>query len=131
GTVVGVLELHQHNRVRDFTGDEQQLAGHLGNQIGVALRLLDQRSVQEQLFRTEKLAAVGRLISGVVNELQTPLAHIKDLAHKAVEKAHGGPAEREVAAIATEAAKASGMVSRLVSYAANEQVEAKSVDVTT
>jgi CheY-like chemotaxis protein len=35
-----------------------------------------------------------------------------------------------VAAIATEAGKASNMVSRLVSYAANEQVEAKSVDVT-
>ena len=51
-----------------------------------AIRLLDQRSVQEQLFRTEKLAAVGRLISGVVSELQTPLASISDLAHRALEK---------------------------------------------
>ena len=55
-------------------------------QIGVAIRLLDQRSVQEQLYRTEKLAAVGRLISGVVNELQMPLASITDLAHKALEQ---------------------------------------------
>jgi GAF domain-containing protein len=57
GEVVGVLELDQDNRVRDFSPDEQELAQHLGNQIGVAIRLLDQRSVQEQLFRTEKLAA--------------------------------------------------------------------------
>jgi CheY-like chemotaxis protein len=127
--VVGVLELDQDDRVRDFSADIQSLAQHLGNQIGVAIRLLDQRSVQEQLFRTEKLAAIGRLISSVVNELQTPLAHIKDLAHKAMEKAHGGAAEREVAAIATEASKASGMVSRLLSFAASEQVEAKSVDI--
>ncbi|MGD0774667.1 MAG: GAF domain-containing protein [Candidatus Solibacter sp.] len=127
--VIGVLELDQDDRVRDFSADEQALAQHLGNQIGVALRLLDQRTVQEQLFRTEKMAAVGRLISGVVNELQTPLASITNLARKALEKAHGGPAEREVAAIATEAAKASGMVSRLVSYAAAEQVEARPVDV--
>jgi GAF domain-containing protein len=127
--VVGVLELDQDDRVRDFSADEQALAQHLGNQIGVALRLLDQRSVQEQLFRTEKMAAVGRLISGVVNELQTPLASITNLARKALEKARGGAAEREVAAIATEAAKASGMVSRLVSYAAAEQVEARPVDI--
>src|ERR1017187_3581801 len=127
--VIGVLELDQDDRMRDFSADEQALAQHLGNQIGVAVRLLDQRTVQEQLFRTEKMAAVGRLISGVVNELQTPLASITNLARKAVEKAHGGAAEREVAAIAAEAAKASGMVSRLVSYAAAEQVEARPVDI--
>src|ERR1035437_6999541 len=97
--VIGVLELDQDDRVRDFPADEQALAQHLGNQIGVAIRLLDQRAVQEQLFRTEKMAAVGRLISGVVNELQTPLASIVSLARKAVEKAHGGAAEREVAGL--------------------------------
>jgi CheY-like chemotaxis protein len=127
--VVGVLELDQDDRVRDFTADEQALAQHLGNQIGVAIRLLDQRTVQEQLFRTEKMAAVGRLISGVVNELQTPLASITDLATRALDKARGGPVERDVTAIATEAAKASGMVTRLVSFAAAEQVEARAVDV--
>jgi GAF domain-containing protein len=127
--VVGVLELDQDDRVRDFSPDVQSLAQHLGNQIGVAIRLLDQRTVQEQLFRTEKLAAIGRLISSVVNELQTPLAHIKDLAHRALDKAHGGPSEREVSAIAAEASKASNMVQRLLSFAASEQVEAKTVDI--
>jgi len=129
--VVGVLELDQDDRARDFTTDEQALAQHLGNQIGVAIRLLDQRSVQEQLFRTEKLAAVGRLISGVVNELQAPLASISELAGRAVEKARATPAEREVGAIAAEAQKASAIVARLVSFAAAEQVEARPVDVNT
>src|ERR1035438_4494046 len=64
--VIGVLELDQDDRMRDFSADEQALAQHLGNQIGVAVRLLDQRTVQEQLFRTEKMAAVGRLISGAL-----------------------------------------------------------------
>jgi len=127
--VIGVLELDQDDRVRDFSTDEQALAQHLGNQIGVAIRLLDRRTVQEQLFRTEKMAAVGRLISGVVNELQTPLASITNLAHRALEKARGGAAEREVSAIAAEAAKATGMVTRLVSFAAAEQVEARPVDI--
>jgi GAF domain-containing protein len=129
GEVAGVLELDQDDRVRDFSAGEQELAQHLGNQIGVAIRLLDQRSVQEQLFRTEKLAAVGRLISGVVNELQTPLSSISDLATRALEKSYAGPAEREVMAIAAEAQKASAMVARLVSFAAAEQVEARPVSV--
>ncbi|HJT88749.1 MAG TPA: GAF domain-containing protein [Bryobacteraceae bacterium] len=127
GDVVGVLELDQGDRARDFTTDEQALAQHLGNQIGVAVRLLDQRSVQEQLFRTEKLAAVGRLISGVVNELQTPLASISELAGRALQRSAG----REVSAIAAEAQKASAIVARLVSFAASEQVEARPVCVTT
>jgi CheY-like chemotaxis protein len=131
GEVVGVLELDQDDHARDFTADEQALAQHLGNQIGVAIRLLDQRSVQEQLFRTEKLAAVGRLISGVVNELQAPLASISELAGRAAEKAHATAVERDVAAIAAESHKASAIVARLVSFAAAEQVEARPVCVST
>jgi GAF domain-containing protein/CheY-like chemotaxis protein len=128
GEVVGVLELDQNDRVRDFSADEQAMAQHLGNQIGVALRLLGQRSVQEQLFRTEKLAAVGRLISGVVNELQTPLASISDLARRVVERYHG-PADRELNAIAAEARRAASIMARLVSFAAAEQVEARPVSM--
>jgi GAF domain-containing protein/CheY-like chemotaxis protein len=131
GEVIGVLELDQDDRLRDFTADEQALAQHLGNQIGVAVRLLDQRSVQEQLSRTEKLAAIGRLISGVVNELQAPLSSISDLAARAQGKGLIGPAEREVSAIAAEAQKAASMVARLVSFAAAEQLEARPVCITT
>jgi len=130
GEVSGILELDQDDRVHEFTMDEQTLAQHLANQIGVAIRLLDQRSVQEQLFRTEKLAAVGRLISGVVNELQAPLASISDLARRALEKARAWGADREVAAIAVEAQRATAMVARLVSFAATEQVEARLVSIT-
>ena len=128
GEVTGVLELDHDERNHEFSVDEQSLAQHLANQIGVSLRLLDQRSVQEQLFRTEKLAAVGRLISGVVNELQAPLASISDLARQTLQKAHGLEVEREMSAIAAEAERAAAMVARLVSFAA-EQVEARPVSI--
>jgi len=129
GEVAGVLELDQDDRVRDFSAAEQSLAQHLGNQVGVALRMLDQRSVQEQLSRTEKLAAVGRLISSIVNELQAPLASIQELAEQARERVRQAPAERELAAIEAEAQKAASMVARLVTFASSEQVEARPVAV--
>jgi GAF domain-containing protein len=131
GEVAGVLELDQDDHARDFTPDEQALAQHLGNQIGVAVRLLDQRSVQEHLFRTEKLAAVGRLISGVVNELQQPLASIGESAGRALLKSRLTPAERDLIAIAAEAQRASAIVARLVSFATAEQGEARPVSVNT
>jgi CheY-like chemotaxis protein len=131
GEAIGVLELVRDDRTHDFTADEQTLAQHMSNQVGVAVRLLDQRSVQEQLYRTEKLAAVGRLISGVVNQLLTPLASISELADRALLKSRLTPAERDVLAIAAEAQKASSIVARLVSFATAEQGEARPVAVTT
>ncbi|HEY7390733.1 MAG TPA: GAF domain-containing protein, partial [Bryobacteraceae bacterium] len=131
GDVAGVLELDRDDHARDFTADEQALAQHLANQIGVAVRLLDQRTVQEHLFRTEKMAAVGRLISGVVNELQQPLASIGESAGRALTKSRLMPAERDLIGIAAEAQKASAIVSRLVSFATAEQGEARPVSVST
>jgi CheY-like chemotaxis protein len=129
GRVVGVLELDRHDRARDFTEGDQELAQHLANQAAVAIRLAEQRSVQEQLFRTEKLAAVGRLISGVVDELRAPLESIQDLADRAIGNVPPGAAERDLAAIAAESARAASIVARLVSYASAEQGAARPVQV--
>jgi signal transduction histidine kinase/CheY-like chemotaxis protein len=119
GEVGGVLEMHRHDRDRDFSHDEQVLAQHLGNQIGVAVKLLDQRSVREQLFRTEKLAAVGQLISGIVNDLQTPLAAIANLAQ----------GTGDLAMIASEARRASEIVTRLVGFAGAGQTRPQPVEM--
>ncbi len=129
GEVVGVLEMDQDDRVRDFSAAEQSLGQHLANQVGVAVRLLDQRSVQEQLSRTEKLAAVGRLISSIVNELEAPLASIQELADQARTRVRQAPGDRELAAIEVEAQKAAAVVARLVTFASSEQVEARPVAV--
>jgi signal transduction histidine kinase/CheY-like chemotaxis protein len=128
GDVVGVLELDRHDRAGDFDEGDQELAQHLANQAAVAIRLADQRAVQEQLFRTEKLAAVGRLISGVVDELRSPLESIQDLANRALANTRG-PAERDLSAIVEEAGKAASIVTRLVSYASAEPGAARAVQV--
>lgn len=126
GEVVGILEMDRRDRARDFSRDEQALAQHLANQIGVAVKLLDQRSVREQLFRTEKLAAVGQLISGIVNELQTPLAAIANLAQAAGAGQQSGD---NLQGIAAEARRASEMVARLVGFAGAGPVRPQAVEL--
>jgi K+-sensing histidine kinase KdpD/CheY-like chemotaxis protein len=128
GEVLGILQMDQRDRPRIFSHDEQTLTQHLANQIGVAVKLLDQRSVREQLFRTEKLAAVGQLISGIVNDLRTPLAAIANLAQAAGEGPRP-PSTADLATIAGEARRAAGMVERLVGFAATGPAQNQPVEL--
>jgi signal transduction histidine kinase len=130
GEVIGVIEIGREKGSRNFSPDEQTLAQHLANQTGLAIQLVGQRTVREQLFRTEKLAAVGRLISGVVNELQAPLATVTKMARALIAEDPYSSTDRELRVIASESAKASDIVTRLVSFAGGDQVEVKPVDVT-
>jgi K+-sensing histidine kinase KdpD/CheY-like chemotaxis protein len=133
GEVLGILQMDQRDRSRVFNRDEQTLTQHLANQIGVAVKLLDQRSVREQLFRTEKLAAVGQLISGIVNDLRTPLAAIANLAQAAQAAQAGeraqGPSAVDLASIAAEAQRAAGMVDRLVGFAGTGPAQTQPIDL--
>ena len=126
---MGVLELDQDDRARDFSPTSKPWGSIWAIRLAWPCGCWIRRSVQEQLSRTEKLAAVGRLISSVVNELETPLASIQELAGQARERVRQAPGEREVAAIAAEAQKASAVVARLVTFASSEQVEARPVAV--
>ena len=64
--------------------------------------------MREQLFRSEKLAAAGQLISDVANELRSPLQSIATLATTL--RSQNGDAHRiaELESITTEARRAIG-----------------------
>jgi CheY-like chemotaxis protein len=125
--VLGVLEVFDWKPEHDFKLDERVLTQHLGNQIGIALRLTEEKTVREQLFRSEKLAAVGQLISGIAAELRSPLESISNLAEHIVT----APVARweDFQTISTEAHKASEIVARLVSFMQPERGEAKRVEL--
>ena len=130
GEPMGVLQVENDRIAKSFTSDEQAVAQHLANQIGLAVKLLQQRSFREQLSRTERLAAVGRLISGVVNDLQTPLEAISSMADSAIEQHAGSAAPgHELLVIASEARRATEIVTRLVSFAQPEQAPPEPVEL--
>ena len=127
--VLGVLEVGNARRLGYFTVEEQAAAQHLANQVAASLKLQEQQTVREQLFRSEKLAATGQLISGVASELRAPLESILQLATSLA--AYGGRnvPERDLRLLAGESQRASEIVSRLVSFARPEDSAARQVDV--
>ena len=127
--VMGVLEVDNAERIRSFTHEEQAAAQHLANQVATALKLQEQQSIREQLFRSERLAATGQLISGVANELRRPLETILALSKSLLEQSEDGLSARQIRVMTAEAQRASEIVSRLVSFGRAEDTDARLVEI--
>ena len=126
--ILGILEIGNARRLGYFTVEEQAAAQHLANQVAASLKLQDRQSVREQLFRSEKLAATGQLISGVASELRAPLDSIVRLASSLAES-RGRPTDSDLRFLASESRRAAEIVSRLVSFARPEDSGARPVDL--
>ena len=126
---LGVLEVGNARRPGFFPPDEQAAVQHLANQAAASLKLQERQAMREQLFHSEKLAATGQLISGVASELRAPLDSIEHLA--AALAAHQGvpPSQRDLLQLAGESQRASEIVSRLVSFAREDEPAPQLFDV--
>ena len=128
GEILGVLVLEHESRLRYFHHEEQVSAQHLGNQIAASIKALEQRSFREQLFKSEKLAATGQLIAGVVNDLRSPVEAVLTLSQLLLFRGGKGE-ERELRLLAAEAQRTAEIVARLISFGRSDDVAAKPVDV--
>lgn len=126
---LGVIEVGSLRRLGYFTAEEQATLQHLAKQVAASLKLEEQQTMREQLFRSERLAATGQLISGVANDLRAPLERIRELAASLPAADDGAQIERGLKQLDAEAHRAAEIVSRLVSFAQPAHTSARPVDV--
>ena len=87
-----------------------------------------QRLIEARLFHTERMAALGQLVSGIAHELNNPLTSILGYAQLMVRR-HGGPArEAHARLILSEVERASRITRNLLSFA-REKLERVRVSV--
>jgi signal transduction histidine kinase/ActR/RegA family two-component response regulator len=106
--------------------------GRMTQSHGVVRDVTEERAIEAQLRRAERLASLGTLVGGVAHELNNPLAAIKGFAQLMLLDEHPSADRDALETMLREADRAAGIVSHLRVLAQQTQEEPRargSVDV--
>jgi PAS domain S-box-containing protein len=121
-TPIGTVEYrtrHKDGRWLTFRANASPLTDAEGKVIGVvasARDVTESKRLEQQLLQSEKLAAIGQMVSGVAHELNNPLTAIIGVSDLLQERAADDSARRQVELVQKQARKAAELVHRLVAF---------------
>jgi len=104
-------------------------AGRPLGRVEVYRDLTAQRIFQSKLLQTEKLAALGQMVSGIAHELSNPLTSILGYAQRLVARQDGSGRTQEARQILQEAERASAILRQLLLNARETLPERRSISL--
>jgi two-component system NtrC family sensor kinase len=126
GAHVGCIALTDPREVSRVTCDEIAKIELLAGDLAVTV---DNTSLQRQLARSEKLAAMGQLVAGVAHELNNPLTSIVGYSELISDDLPEGPARQKLDKMVREAQRMKRIIENLLRFARQNNLAKKSANL--
>lgn len=143
--LLGVLTLNRLTGHEDFTSSDLRHASIFASQVAQAVRnarlfqnleakveelrkaykMLDE--TQSRLMETEKLAAIGRLVSGIAHEINNPLTSVLGYTELLLTSTMPGPMQKDLQTVFSEAQRCRKIVQDLLLFARRQQMSLEPV----
>ncbi len=126
GSYLGCIALDDPREVEAVDERELSRIELLAADLGVALEL---RSLQSQLVRSEKLAALGQLVAGVAHELNNPLTAVMGYGDLLTEDVPAGPIRDRVEKLVNEGRRMKKIVENLLRFSRQKAVDRQTIEL--
>ncbi|MGH9865050.1 MAG: PAS domain S-box protein, partial [Candidatus Acidiferrales bacterium] len=110
---------HKSGGWRTFRANAGPLTDAEGKIIGIvasARDVTESKRLEQQLLQSEKLAAIGQMVSGVAHELNNPLTAILGMSDLVRERATDDASRRQIELVQKQARKAADLVQGLLNF---------------
>jgi PAS domain S-box-containing protein len=136
---IGIMGISSR-KTREYSSNDENLLVAIGRQLATTIEKVrlyeetsrayeDLRKTQEQLLQSEKMSAVGQLISGVAHELNNPLTAILGYAQLLESEGLSERASEFVGKLFKQAQRTHRVVQNLLSFARQRKPQKQPVDL--